>query len=297
MNEDVSLKRGLLDLIIARMNGLRPAQKCALVRSVSREEELFGLSPEEIGFRASKQGELPLKTLSFDLNRARSAAEKDLAAMRRTGIKAVSPADDDYPVLLKEIYDPPPLIFYRGTLPASGAKLVAIVGTRRPSAAALRWTYDLAKDLAKAGVAAVSGLALGIDAIAHRGNMDGGGATCAVLGSAPDVIVPISNRHIASRILCEGGAIISEYPPGTPPKPWQFPARNRIISGLCRSVLVACAPKRSGALITAEFAAEQNRDLFASGGGFAGEGCLRLISEGATEVNDGIDFLKKANIV
>jgi DNA processing protein len=164
----------------------------------------------------------------------------------------------------------------------NAAVRVAIVGTRKPGAGVPTWTYAIARNLAAAGVPIVSGLAIGIDAQAHRGAVDAGAPTYAVLGSAVDEVFPHSNRVLAARIVEKGGALVSEYPPGVLPQKWHFPARNRIISGLCAVTLVAAAPKKSGALITAGFAAEQNRDVWVGGGPEPfGEGCERLAFDGA----------------
>jgi DNA processing protein len=144
--------------------------------------------------------------------------------------------------------------------------------------------------LARAGLAVVSGLALGIDAMAHRGNLDGGAPTIAVLGSAADEIYPAANRILAKRILEGGGALVSEYPPGTEPRPWTFPARNRIISALARGTLIVEAPEKSGALITAQFALEQGRDLWVASSG-TGAGIAKLINDGAKIIYCAKDIL------
>ena len=141
----------------------------------------------------------------------------------------------------------------------------------------------------------VSGLALGIDAIAHRGNIDGGAPTLAVLGSALDQVYPVSNRVLAGRVIEAGGALLSEYPPGTGPRKWNFPARNRIISALARGTVIIEAPVSSGALITARFAREQGRDLWVSSVGLSsplGEGVRKLAEEGAGRLSSALDIFK-----
>jgi DNA processing protein len=140
----------------------------------------------------------------------------------------------------------------------------------------------------------VSGLAYGIDAMAHRGCVEAGAVTLAVLGSAADEIYPAPNRPLARRVIAEGGAVLSEYPPGTRPSRWTFPARNRIISGLCKCTVIAEAGEKSGALITADFALEQNRDLFVAcdaDGEVFGEGCRRLAEDGAKPMRNADDIL------
>jgi DNA processing protein len=150
--------------------------------------------------------------------------------------------------------------------------------------------------LAKGGLPVVSGLALGIDAMAHRGNLEGGAPTVAVLGSGLDMLYPASNRPLARRVLENGGLLLSEYPPGTGPFKWNFPARNRIISALARGVVIVEAPLKSGALITARFAIEQNRDLWVASAGTVsplGEGTAKLAEEGAPVIKSGCDILEE----
>jgi DNA processing protein len=219
-------------------------------------------------------------------------------------VSCVSP---EYPPLLREIYDPPAVLFFRGRLPDPEKPLAAVVGTRRPSSAAVAQAFDICRGLGRRGIAVVSGLALGIDAAAHRGNLQGGGATVAVLGSGADEIYPSSNRSLAERILESGGAILSEYPPGTGPRKWNFPARNRIISALARGVLIVEAPEHSGARITARRALEQNRDLWVASTGAAAAdgrggaalarraGSVKLAGDGAGIIGSAADILEEWN--
>jgi len=198
-----------------------------------------------------------------------------------------TPADPDYPRLLLEIPDPPPILYYRGrvdpmenqgTVPA-----IAIVGTRAPSEYGTRWTERLTHMLATAGFVVVSGLADGIDAIAHRTCLKVGGRTIAVMGTGINIAYPSSNRTLARRIA-EDGLILSEFPAGTKPDRVNFPRRNRIIAGLTRATLVLEAPLKSGALITARVANEYCRDVYALPASLdnkRGEGCLHLINSGA----------------
>jgi DNA processing protein len=215
-------------------------------------------------------------------------AERDAAFSLKLGIKLVSWREKSYPPLLREIYDPPALLFYRGALPDPERPMAAVVGTRKPSAKAAERAYALGRELGDAGIPVVSGLALGIDSMAHRGNIDAGSATVAVLGSGPDYVYPVSNRDLARRILETGGLIVSEYPPGTKPLRWNFPARNRIISALARGTVVVEAPEKSGALITAAFALEQGRDLWVDRAGVyskRGTGTARLAGDGAAVIS------------
>lgn len=198
-----------------------------------------------------------------------------------------TPADVDYPRLLLEIPDPPPILYYRGQVIAGENQgiipMIAIVGTRQPSAYGRRWTQRIARTLAKAGFSVVSGLAMGVDAIAHQSCLDMNGRTIAVVGTGVNIVYPWSNRKLAESII-EQGLIVSEYPIGTKPAAPHFPQRNRIIAGLSRATLVLEAPVKSGALITARVANEYGRDVYALPGSLddpRAEGCLRLMSQGA----------------
>jgi len=198
-----------------------------------------------------------------------------------------TPADADYPQLLLEMADPPPLLYYRGEvdrLENQGQTLcIAIVGTRSPSEYGKRWTRRIATALAQAGYTVVSGLAQGIDTIAHQDCLDAGGRTIAVLGTGVDVIYPWRNEDLAHRIL-EQGLLLSEHPAGTQPDRVHFPRRNRIIAGLCRATLVLEAPQKSGALITARLANEYGRDVYVLPSSLDNQrarGCLELLNQGA----------------
>lgn len=198
-----------------------------------------------------------------------------------------TPAEADYPRLLREIPDPPPVLYYcgdsklvkdLGNLPA-----IAIVGTRDPSDYGRRWTRKLSSALAQNGFVVVSGLADGIDTEAHHNCIESGGKTVAVLGTGVDVVYPWANRQLYQEVL-QNGCALSEYPVGTQPDRTHFPRRNRIVAGLSRAVLVIEAPKKSGALITAYLANDYGRDVYALPGSLdnlKSKGCLILISKGA----------------
>ena len=274
----------ILDLMINRLPGISVRDRVSLCKELDSIEELSVLSKKDL-----------CRTLGRNIPRdippmehIYKAALEDSRRASLLGISCVSYRDRDYPPLLRELADPPLVLFYRGPLPDPEQMLVGMVGTRKPSAPAMAQCYDFAKALGEAGIPVVSGLALGIDGMAHRGNLEGGAPTVAVLGSGVDAVYPVSNRMIARRILDNGGCIMSEYAPGTGPAKWHFPARNRIISGLSRGVIVAEAPVKSGALITAQFALEQGRDLWVAGAGIAGvsgEGTRALHLEGAPVIN------------
>ncbi|MBE9108510.1 DNA-protecting protein DprA [Nodosilinea sp. LEGE 07298] len=198
-----------------------------------------------------------------------------------------TPADAEYPTLLYEIVDPPPILFYRGRLElASALQLmpsVGVVGTRNPSDYGQRWTRRLIQQLVTHNVIVVSGLAKGVDRYAHQQTLDGNGLTIAVLGTGVDQVYPSINHDLHDRIA-RHGLLLSEHPNGTPPERSHFPRRNRIIAGLSRAVVVTEAPARSGALITAQLANDYGRDVFALPGSLDNlnsYGCLELINQGA----------------
>ncbi len=219
-----------------------------------------------------------------------SAMEK----LERTGVAVVTVADDGYPRLLREISAPPPVLFYKGQMLETDTHAVAIVGTRRASAYGRDVAIDIAKGLAQAGVTVVSGLATGIDGHAHRATLDAGGRTFAVLGSGIHDIYPREHNGLAKRVA-EQGALISDNLPDAKPDRWNFPARNRVISGLSLGVVVVEAPEKSGALITVDFAADQGRDVFAVPGmatSSTSAGCNRILRDGARLVRNADDVLE-----
>jgi DNA processing protein len=336
-NSRRDLSRGLLDLAVTRLP-LNARQKTKICLRLKTENELFSISLDDFksvlgdchlkeagagcggaGSETEKNGciqskkeqvlfdfdeterqkpELKIEKAWKSIKTAAAAAEKDAVFMRNMGTSYVSVADAAYPALLKAIHDPPAVLFYRGSPPASVFNAVAVVGTRKASPAALLWTYETVKELAEKGVAVISGLALGVDAEAHRAAVDAGGLTFAVLGSSVDEVYPASNRSLAAKIIDCGGALLSEHPPGTRPQKWHFPSRNRIIAGLCAATLVVEAGEKSGALITAGFALDENREVWAAsrkpeeGGGF-GDGARSLIEDGASPVFYAKDVLKE----
>ncbi|MDY3938741.1 MAG: DNA-processing protein DprA [Spirochaetia bacterium] len=214
---------------------------------------------------------------------ALKAAEDDLRWLSGLNGFAVAVDDERYPPLLKEIYDPPFLLFGRGVGYLNQIP-VAVVGTRLATGKAHRACFELCRYLSGAGVCVISGLAKGIDATAHTGALAGGGQTVAVLGSGIDSVYPVGNRRLAQRILENGGLILSEFPPGTEIRRYRFPQRNRIISGLAPLTIIVQAPEKSGALITADRALEQGRDVVVLAAGLEdvyGSGTIRLADQGA----------------
>jgi DNA processing protein len=220
-------------------------------------------------------------------------AEADAQELERRGFRVLSLYDPSYPATLKTIEDPPPVLFLRGTLTPAEDQAVAVVGSRRSSSYGRLVAEDLSRKLVPYGLTIVSGLAQGIDTAAHQGALRAGGRTIAVLGCGLDVCYPRENRALADAIA-EQGALLTEFPLGTPPEGWHFPARNRIISGLSRAVVVIEAPINSGALITADYALEQGREVLAVPGNVTNNrsaGCHRLIKEGARLVEDVFDIV------
>jgi DNA processing protein len=224
------------------------------------------------------------------LDRAATA----LARAAATDQIPVSVFDAGYPALLAQIPDPPVVLWRQGRLGALDAPAVALVGSRNATPTGVTNARRLAQDLARSGLVVTSGLARGIDAAAHHGALAGGGPTVAVLGSGLDRIYPREHASLAAEIVAAGGALVSEFPPGTPPLPSHFPLRNRLISGLARAVVIVEASARSGSLITARAAAEQGRDVLAVPGGVASGcygGCHGLIKDGARLVETVDDIL------
>ena len=212
------------------------------------------------------------------------ALEKELCELPRLGARLLKWTDEDYPVSLREIPDPPPYLFVRGPAPLHQPGCLAIVGARAASEAGLRMAHRLGMELAAKGFTVVSGLARGVDGAAHQGALDGGGRTVAVMGCGIDVIYPPEHRKLAEAIIEGGGAIVSELPLGTQPMAENFPTRNRILSGLCLGVVIVEAAEKSGSLITARMALEQNRQVFAvPGSPLTGKtrGSNRLLKDGA----------------
>ena len=202
----------------------------------------------------------------------------------RRGIRFLPWFSEDYPGRLLELDDFPYALYVKGSLPKPAARTAAIVGARRCTPYGEKFAVEFGKTLAECGVEIISGLARGIDGMGQRGALMGGGRTFAVLGSGPDICYPREHIGLYMDILEQGGGVLSEYPPGSPPLPYHFPARNRIISGLSDAVLVMEAGEKSGSLITVDLALEQGRDVYALPGpvnSSLSQGCNRLIQQGA----------------
>ncbi len=221
------------------------------------------------------------------------------AASGRAGMRFIPYDSADYPTHVKNIYNAPFALFVAGALPSEEKKSVAIVGARSCSEYGRSVAGQLGRTLAEHGVQVISGMAAGIDSASHAGALEAGGDTFAVLGNGCDVCYPRSSRRIYENILSGSGGILSELPPGTQPQPYFFPMRNRIISALADIVVIVEARERSGSLITADFALEQGKDIFAVPGRYLDSlsvGCNRLIEQGAGIIVDMDSFLKNAGI-
>jgi len=224
--------------------------------------------------------------------------QREVERVEAAGLQALCWDDDEYPALLRHVHDPPPVLFVRGRLTVADGAAVAIVGTRKATPYGRDVAAMLAGELARSGVTVVSGLARGIDAIAHEAALAAGGRTVAVVGCGAEQVYPPQHAALAARIAANG-AVVSDYPVGAPPEPANFPPRNRIISGMSLGTVVVEADVRSGALITAEFAAEQGRDVFAVPGNIysaASRGTNRLLVTGAAPFLDTPSLLEHLNL-
>lgn len=258
--------------------------------------EHFGTAAEAVGAGSRRWRELglPAATRRALEKPDREALGRDLAWAAEPGHHVIGWGDPAYPTLLAEIPGPPAVLYVTGNLRLLGRPQLAVVGSRNPSPGGRELAGEFAAFAAGAGFTVTSGLALGIDAAAHAGALEGGGTTVAVMATGPDRIYPRRHHALAERIAGERGARVSEFRPGTPPLPEHFPRRNRIISGLALGTLVVEAALKSGSLITARCAADQGREVFAIPGSVRSplaHGCHALIRDGATLVERPSDIL------
>lgn len=277
-----------------KVMGIGPARLRALLDALGDVRNAWHASPDAL--EATGLDRRSLANLLDAREHLDLAAE--LQRLDRARVAVLTWESQDYPTNLRNIVDAPPVIYVKGELLPEDDWAVAIVGTRRASAYGKEAARRLAADLAHHGVTVVSGLASGIDAAAHQAALDAGGRTLAVLGSGVDVIYPAENRRLAQAITHQG-ALISEYALGTQPERNNFPPRNRLISGLSLGIVVVEAGQRSGALITADFALEQGRDVLAVPGSIfqkSCEGSNRLIQNGAKPVLSVADVLEELQL-
>ncbi len=277
---------------LTTLEGLTAESRRALLGHFASPEDVYYAQPADAlqidGFRPEQAALLERKSLD--------RAETILEQCARKELFLLTQQDAAYPDRLRNIYDAPLLLYGKGAMPLFDEEAaIAVVGTRSCTPYGIRAAESLGYEMAKEGALVVSGMAKGVDGAAHRGALRAGGLTAAVLGCGVDVVYPSANRRLYEDIAATG-VLLSEYPPGTEPFARNFPYRNRIISGLSLAALVVEAPARSGALITAETALEQGRDVFAVPGPIgAGQsvGCNRLIRDGAGLVTEGWDVLRE----
>ncbi len=280
-------------LVFNRVVGIGPARLRALLQYFGNLRAAW--EADEEAWRAAGLDQRTVRNLAEARRRLHPDRERE--RLERSGAVALTWEDPAYPLLLRRIPDPPPVLFVRGRLREEDRWALAIVGTRRPTAYGRQAAEWFSRELARAGIPIVSGLARGIDAIAHEGALKAGGRTIAVLPCGVDRVYPLEHARLAARIL-ESGALVSELPLGMPAEPGNFPARNRLISGLAVGVLVVEAGATSGALITAAHAAEQGREVFAIPGSIfspTSQGTNRLIRDGATPVTSPQELLEALN--
>lgn len=277
---------------LSELKGLRNQTRLALLRRFGDPESIFYADADELLLTDDVERS-QLKLLE---NHDLAPADRILADCQRLDIRLLTLSDAAYPGRLKNIYDPPALLYCKGRLPLLDDLLcVAVVGTRDCTPYGVACAEKLGFGLASGGAAVVSGLAKGIDAAAIRGALRAGGVTVGVVGNGLDVYYPHESRYLYEDVA-SAGILLSEYPPGTEPASGHFPVRNRIISGLSLAALVVEAPEKSGALITAATALEQGRDVFAVPGPIdapASVGCNCLIRDGAGLVSDASDILRE----
>lgn len=246
-----------------------------------------------------KKAGLDSKSVASIVNlRSKVILDAEIDNLNKYKVKAITCNSPEYPQRLKEIHDYPPIIYIRGALLPEDECCVAVVGTRRATAYGRQVTEEIVTDLSKSKITIVSGLAKGIDSIAHRAALDAGGRTIAIFASGLDTVYPAENARLAREVM-ERGALISEYPLGTRPKADNFPRRNRILSGISLGVLVVEAGEKSGALITAEQALQQNREVFAIPGSIlspTSKGTNSLLQQGAKLVRNYVDILEELNL-
>ena len=267
-------------LALALSPGLGPKRILDAMQTLEEPERIISLGLTELeGLR------FPAAAAQFIFDgKARRAAEEEWARVTAQGATLVSFGCREYPERLKEIYDPPPVLWVRGDVSLLSRPSIAVVGTRHPTPYGAGVAEMLSRDLAVRRLLIVSGMARGIDTCAHRGALAARMPTVAVWGTGIDVVYPKENKKLAEEILAAGGAVVSEVPMGTFPAPQNFPRRNRILSGLSIAVLVVEAAENSGTRVTARCAAEQNRDLFAVPGNVTNKGSWTpntLIKQGA----------------
>jgi DNA processing protein len=277
-----------------RAKGIGPARLRALIDHCGDIESAWKASPKS--WQAAGLDQRSIASLLATRNTCDLDAE--LRAIERTGARVITIDDVEYPPLLREIHDPPPVLYIKGHLTEADNLAIAVVGTRRATAYGKTMTQEIAGPLARQGITIVSGLARGIDSAAHQAALDAGGRTVAIMANGIDRVYPPENRHLAEAITAHG-ALLTELPLGARPEGRHFAPRNRIISGLCLGTVVIEAAEKSGALMTANQALDQGREVFAVPGNAlspASKGTNSLIQVGARMVTSAQDILSELNL-
>lgn len=292
-DRDADRAQTLRDLIrLAHTPGVGPLTLKALLDHFGTADKALKATPSRL---AGVDGVGPKTAARIAQAGSEINPEAELALAAQHGVVLHTLDDPDYPALLRQIHDPPPLLYARGAIDPVDGNAIAIVGSRRSTPYGQRTAEKLARSLARAGLTVVSGLARGIDAAAHRGALKAGGRTLAVLANGLSQVYPPEHDELAAQIAASG-AVLSEMPMRQEPLAGLFPQRNRIIAGLCLGVVIVEAAPRSGSLVTAQHAVEQNREVFAIPGpidSMASRGCHQLIREGAKLVETVDDILEE----
>lgn len=276
---------------LAELPGLKSPSRLALLRHFGSPEDIFFADREELLLAE----DVPQAQAELALNHDLSAADRILADCQRLGQRILTIQDAEYPQRLRNIFDPPQVLYVKGRMPVMDEEAaVAVVGTRGCTPYGIASAERLSQELAASGAVVVTGLAKGVDSAAARGALRAGGTVVGVVGNGLDVYYPWESKDLYDDVAA-AGVLLSEYPPGSEPERHHFPARNRIMSGLSVAALVVEAPERSGALITARLALEQGREVYAVPGPIdapASVGCNRLIRDGAGLAAEGWDILR-----
>ena len=272
-----------LILALSYCDFLKTHEKLKIFKSFSSLKEFTSSSIVDISVLLNRR-----LNKKFNLASLEGLVEKALNVLKFYSIKMIMIEEEDFPPQLKEIPDPPFSIFVRGNIQGCGFNMLSVVGTRYPTGEGIKMALKLGEECASLSLPLVSGLARGIDAFSQRGCVEANGVSIGVLACGVERVYPRTNARLASKIISGHGAILSEYPPFTEPLKFRFPQRNRIISGLSKDVLVLEAPKKSGALITADFALEQGRNVFVCKDilhSRKNEGALSLYEDGAVAIS------------
>jgi len=272
--------RALIGLLQVPNFGVRTARVVLRKSGVDRAEDVFRLTIPDLLKIDGVGKERAVSLAQFD---DWKKVDKILEKTEKSGAQLISFSDPDYPMLLKQTFDPPVILWVKGNPEALSKPGIAVVGTRNPGRYGLEQAERWSRDLCSAGLSVNSGLAYGVDSRAHKTSVDSGGCTVAVLGSGIDRIYPNRNRGLAAEIIDSGGAVVTEYPPGSKPDAANFPERNRIVSGISHGTLVVESGIKGGSMITARLALDQNREVFVVPhqlGYLKGEGCNYLIRTG-----------------